>query len=332
MPRSKNDKLYYTKAQYKRAKYDSSALEYAQSQGYDLVKKGSYYYLREHDSMVFTRNGRWYWNSRGVHGGAIEFQMYYEGKTLTEAVLTLAGDMECGYRPAPRAAPAPPEPPKEFALPERSRDFRQLFGYLCQTRGLDKAVVMEMLQQKVLYEGINRKNGIEFHNAVFVRYDSEGKPVGAFQRGLNTKVSFRGDVEGSSKKYGWLLKGDPGADCVCVFEAAIDAASHLCLTGNRAADRLSLDGVTREDKNPESLENYLALNPQVRSVMLMLDADEAGQRAAASIQRDLTARGYAALIVPPPYGKDYNDTLRYTRAKGRETQPFAERVDQEITL
>ena len=89
MPISKNGKPYYTKEQYEAARYNSNALEYARSQGYELVRQGAYYTMKEHDSMVFTPQGTWFWNSRGVHGTAQEFQMYYENKTLTEAVLTL---------------------------------------------------------------------------------------------------------------------------------------------------------------------------------------------------------------------------------------------------
>ena len=90
MPISKNGKAYYTKEQYEIARYDSSALEYAQAQGYSLIRQGSYYTMAEHDSMIFTPRGNWFWNSRHVSGGALEFMIYYEGKTLTEAVLTLA--------------------------------------------------------------------------------------------------------------------------------------------------------------------------------------------------------------------------------------------------
>ena len=137
MPISKNGKAYYTKDQYEAARYNSNALEYARSQGYELVRQGAYYTMKEHDSMVFTPQGTWFWNSRGVHGTALEFQMYYENKTLTEAVLTLAGERELvNNRPAERSQPAPAvpssppknEPPRSsFSLPAKADNYRQLF-------------------------------------------------------------------------------------------------------------------------------------------------------------------------------------------------------------
>ena len=41
------------------------------------------------NSMVFTTDGRWFWNSHSLKGRAIEFIMAYEDKTLPEAVLIL---------------------------------------------------------------------------------------------------------------------------------------------------------------------------------------------------------------------------------------------------
>ena len=93
MPISKNGNTYYTKEQYFRAKHENNnALEYAQKQGYPLIKAGGYYHLAEHDSMIFTPNGQWYWNSRGLQGGALDFMVAYEGKNFADAVCELAGN------------------------------------------------------------------------------------------------------------------------------------------------------------------------------------------------------------------------------------------------
>ena len=78
MATSKNGKNYYTKEQYQYAKFQASALEYALSKGYQLIPKGQYYTMPEHDSMVFAPNGMWYWNSRGLKGKALDFMLHYE--------------------------------------------------------------------------------------------------------------------------------------------------------------------------------------------------------------------------------------------------------------
>ncbi len=335
MPVSKNGKAYFTKEQYEAARYNANALEYARSRGYDLVRQGAYYTMREHDSMVFTPQGTWFWNSRGVHGSALEFQMYYEDKTLTEAVLTLAGERELetgrpreqqpAARPPVRDAPAP----KAFRIPDRARDFRQLFRYLCVDRGLDKSVVQEMIQQNRLYQSaFAREDGKVICNATFVYRDARNNAVGAFQRGMADypgQPPYKRDVPGSDKRWGWLLASPfaPAGE-VRVFEGAIDAASDASLAAMarggawRAApiDRLSLEGLSILP-----LQTYLRERPDVRQIRLMLDADEPGRRAAGEFARQLTDQGYQVDNVTPPFGKDWNEVLVSTRAMEAEARP-----------
>lgn len=345
MPVSKNGKPYYTKEQYETARYNSSALEYAQSQGYDLVKQNSYYKLREHDSMVFTPNGSWFWNSRGVHGGALEFMMYYENKTLTEAVLTLAGEREqSNTRPperkdAPRSTPAVTRPAQEFPkaafrLPDRAANFRQLFDYLCGKRGLDKTVVQEMIRQNRLYQSAAKlASGYTIYNATFVYRDLKQNPIGAYQRGMMDREgqpAYKRDVPGSDKRFGWLLASpfNPATE-VRVFEAAIDAASDASLYAmpnmydgdwrQEPVDRLSLEGL-----HYQPLQTYLQTYPDVQKVTFMLDADEPGRQAAKEFAERLQRDGFQGEIVinhpDPAFGKDWNDVLRNTKAMLAEAQ------------
>lgn len=350
---SKKENLY-TKEQYQHARYDCSALEYAQSQGYELVRKGSYYHLKEHDSMVFTPRGCWFWNSRGLSGGALEFMMYYENKTITEAVLTLWEENAQQQTPIPQnqargqptaqvapQAPAAPtakapkgsSPPnmgaRQFVPPLKSDNYRRLFGYLCGTRGLEKSVVQDMINQRVLYESVYRPSGGggEFHNACFLSFDSEGKPCGAFERGTNTFGStYKGDVPGSDKSHGWLFHGGKDIHAVAVFEAAIDAASYASLCRvNNASIGANLDYLALGGLDDKALFNYLKEHPEIKDVALCLDADKWGRRATERIQEKLTGQGYSAVdLTNLPEGcKDWNEFLVRTRQEmaAQEAQP-----------
>lgn len=232
--------------------------------------------------------------------------MYYEGRSLPEAVLALTGDGEA--LDPPRYPPGPGEEEKaEFVLPPKAKSYRRLFGYLCKTRGLDTKTVNRLIQEKLLYEGVTEAKGREYHSAVFVYYGPDGEPVGAFRRGLSSKAPFKLSVPGSDKKYGWLFRGYPGCRCVGVFEAAIDAASDYSLTGNRSIDRLSLEGL-----DPDPLRNYLARHPETETILLMLDKDQWGQKAAGQLREEFQKQ-YRVLVQPPPVGKDYNEYLLYQR-------------------
>ncbi len=352
MPISKRGNPYYTKGQYEAAMYSSSALVYAQSQGYDLVRQNGWYKLREHDSMVFTPDGRWFWNSRGLSGGAIEFMMYYENRTLVDAVLTLANDpaytqgrpaqQEQGRQPVrPMAAPVVSRVP--FALPEKAEDFRHLFGYLCGKRGLEKSVVQEMIYQNRLYQSCTKlSDGREIYNATFVYQNGQGKPVGAYQRGMMDRPGhspYKRDVPGSVKSFGWMLSSPfhPAVE-VRVFEAAIDAASDASLDAMRPGsnwkdkpvDRLSLEGLSYQP-----LQNYLRTHSEVRTVALMLDRDGPGRRGAERLAGMLRSEfpGVAINNHVPPNGKDWNDVLTAAREAAQpaaQQEPPARAAEPEL--
>lgn len=332
MPVSKNGKVYYTKEQYEAARYNSNALEYARSQGYDLVRQGAYYTMREHDSMVFTPQGTWFWNSRGIHGTALEFQMYYENKTLTDAVLTLAGERELARpaeRPQPAPAPAPAAAPAEpvkttFRPPARAENFKALFHYLCVDRGLDGDVVKEMIRQNRLYQStFKTPTGKFLSNAVFVYKDPNGKAVGAFQRGMTAypgQEPYKRDASGSDKRWGWMLEGTGTVTQVAVFEGAIDAASDASLSAMKGGDWKNIDRLSLEGLSYQPLQNYLSTHPNVRNVTLMLDGDEPGRRAAGEIAQKLRAQGYTVEDKEPPFGKDWNEVLKDVRSMEAEAQ------------
>ncbi|MEA4993908.1 MAG: DUF3991 and TOPRIM domain-containing protein [Oscillibacter sp.] len=330
----KERKLHYTEDQYRYARDECSALEYALSQSYDLVRKGNYYQMREHDSMVFTANGHWFWNSRSLNGGAIEFIMHYEGKTEVEAVLILNHaegqtyeDVKNGRlaqhssrQPAqvPRTVPAPVEK-VSFKLPAQSNDFRRLFGYLCGTRKLDRDILHELIQQKSLYESVYRyvvkSTGEmkEVHNAVFVGRDRHGEPKSAFQRGLSTlgeNTTYKRDVSGSDPSAPFCIHGHEGAETVIVFEASIDAISHACIYKDagldyKLYDRIALGGTEKTI----GLTTYLQTHPTISRVVIAMDEDAGGRAAEHHIRELLDETQYEIVSLRQSMGKDWNEYL-----------------------
>lgn len=327
MPISKAGKLYFTDAQYDVAR-ECSALEYAQAAGYDLVKDGSVYHLRQHDSMIFTQDGRWFWNSQNLKGRALELLQHYEDLTLPEAVNRLTnGHASPSKPPGPRPEKSIEPSIKPFELPEKSPSFRRLFAYLCRSRKLDLEIVQSLVQQKRIYESVRQyrcSSSGEIrtaHNVVFVGFDEHGQPRSAFQRGTNTSVSFKRDVAGSRKQYAFCCTGRDGVSTVAVFEASIDAISHATLAKLsgmdwRDKDRIALGGVA-----PAALLHYLQTHPQIRHIELCLDNDTAGVKAALDLAKALQSagydkeHGYTITTSPPPSdsGKDWNEYLAMFR-------------------
>ncbi len=313
MPISKKNTLYYTADQYALAQANSSALKYALSSGYNLVRHGSYYVMKEHDSMVFSQDGSWHWNSKSLHGNALDFIVNYEGKTFVEAVLTLAGESAV-HRSVhqPSFSSAVKEVLKAtFELPPKADSERHIFAYLCQTRKLSNFIVKEMLAQKILYEAQHELGPGKFaYNACFVSYNSDGKPCSAFNRGLNPQKAYKMETPGGDKSHGWLLHGKSPKE-LFVFEAALDAASYVDL-GLKAqqnplayADYLALGGL-----NFTPIANYLKSHPEIQAIHLCLDNDEPGRNAAEEFSKRLQHQGFHVEAEYPPEGKDWNECLQ----------------------
>lgn len=346
MPISKNGVAYFTKEQLVKAQSYVNALEYAQQQGYEMIRENHWYRMKDHDSLVFYPDGKFIWNSRGVSGGVLNFMIYYENKTMVDAVLTLAGD-EAFLRSRPTTqkpiqklptpvttAPATKtaeDPPKVFRLPSKDENNRKIFYYLCRIRGLEKQVVQEMIRQGLLYQsGYQRPTDKKvLTNVTFVYRDPEGKAVGAFQRGMIDKEGippYKRDVSGTDKSWGWLLQGAGTPDTVAVFEGAIDAASEASLSAMKdgdvwkSIDRLSMEGISGKGLWIDPLKNYLQTRTRIRKVMLMYDADSAGRAAAAATVKWLQTE-YPQLEVESretPFGKDWNEVLTQLRAMEAE--------------
>ena len=76
---------------------------------------------------------------------------------------------------------------------------------------------------------------------------------------------------------------------------------------------LSLGGISTEKGRglPPPLSQYLKTAPHITRIVLCLDNDEPGRKAAAVLKELL--RRYEVIDRPPVRGKDYNDLLRYRR-------------------
>ena len=173
----KTGEVYYTGEELEAALKNNNALQYALSRGYRLVSVGNEYHLAEHDSMVFKHDGRWYWNSKGLHGRALDFIQAYEDRSYREAVCILAGTID---RPAPvgppRDMPAPSQEEKpEFILPERSGSYKNLFAYLIRERGIEPELVKNLVQRHKIYQGIvyNKLRLIGYGKDGTARYDAK---------------------------------------------------------------------------------------------------------------------------------------------------------------
>ena len=291
--------IYFTEEQKQRA--NAVDLEdFLTRRGEKLLRSGRDKRLGA-DHSITIRGNRWYDHAAEKGGYAIDFvQMFYH-MTFPEAVgLLLGGEQGDAYR---RAQDKEPEPPKPFVLPKAHTDMRRVYAYLTRTRCLNKDIVSAFVKAKMIYEDA------KYHNAVFVGYDAQGTARHAHKRGTYTRGEpFKGNVEGADPRYSfhWIGK----SDTVYVFEAPIDMLSFItmCRDGWKEHSYVSLCGVAEH-----ALVQLLSDAPQVRRVLLCLDNDEAGHKAARRIAAELLNEWNVTVSAEFPSQKDWNDELLTNR-------------------
>lgn len=276
----------------------------------ELVKIGpSAYATKGHDSLKIS-NGKWYWWSRGFGGrSALDYLIKVRDMAFTDAVDCLAGH---GSLPAPTSIRNAAPQPKRLLLPPKHGDPSKAVSYL-ESRGIARSVIDHCVETGIVYE--SRRGNLS--NVVFVGRDGSGVPRYAAVRGC--KGRYRGEAEGSDKRYSFRLAGSPANPETHVFEAAIDALSYATIMDMqgrdwRGANLISLGGVppvsARPGKEsvPAALVQHLADNPGTETLRLHLDNDPAGLNAAALVSALLSAR-CEVRVEPPNKGKDVNDQL-----------------------
>ena len=215
---------------------------------------------------------KWYRHSQSKGGAPVDFVMEFFGKSFTEAVELLTG--EKGAAPPPdRPSPAPIS---NFRLPPRSPDNRIARNYLTAARRIDEDVTGFFFARGDIYEDAAHRN------AVFVGRDEDGIPRYAHSKG--TAGNFRLDVKGSD----------------------VDLLSFLCLFKKewQKQSYLSLGGV-----GEKALLRFLSDRPNIKTVYLCLDSDEAGNDACSRLVK-LMPEGYTVHRLIPLF-KDWNEVLQH---------------------
>ena len=310
-----------TREEIDRAKQINLLTYFRQYEPQELVRVGPHdFKTRTHDSLCISDNGMWHWQSRKRGGTtALNYLMLAYGLGFVEAVRFLNDKMGAATYVFQPVKPEPPrKQPVEFVLPTPDASDQKATEYLLG-RGIDCAVLQYCHTQKLLYQ-ISRGR---YANCLFVGRDENENARSGTIRGCGGR--FRGCVAGSAKDYGFCIPAAlPGCCEVHVFEAPIDAMSGATLqkmqqNGNwQSAHYLAMGGL-----NYMTPDKFLEMHPEVTSITLCLDNDEAGRFFTQKLAERYRTRGYEVRDAPPRYGKDYNDTLLQclgARNKNREAR------------
>ena len=310
--------MFYSEEQISKAR-SIDLLTYLQTyEPTELVHvRGNTYCTREHDSLKIS-NGKWMWWSRGFGGNsALDYLIKVKGMQFIDAMKILTTDDAEMHHPETKVCKKPEyDVERKLLLPEKSELSAKVMWYLTG-RGIDIDIVKDCIDEALLYESL------PYHNCVFVGFDENGKAAYASFRSSSDDCKFKGEAVGSNKRYSFRIEAN--SNTIHVFESAIDLLSYATImkmkTGNwRAETMVSLGGVYAPSPNkplsklPAALDNALQNHPEVKTIALHLDNDNAGRAAALSITEQLKDR-YEIRNEPPPKGKDCNDYLMHVHSK-----------------
>ena len=272
--------------------------EFLRFRGEKLIPSGREKRLAS-DHSVTVRGNEWYDHAEERGGHAVSFVQRFYNLSYPEAVtMLLGGEVGTIY---PSAAERVEEPPKPFALPPIHSDMRRVYAYLVKHRSIDRSVVAHFAREKLLYEDA------KYHNAVFVGTDEESIPRHAHKRSTNSYgKAFRLNVEGCDPRYSFHHMGTD--ESLFVFEAPIDMLSYITL---HPQDWQRHSYVACCGTSIQPVVKMLERKPQIHTVLLCLDNDEAGHLATQRMKAQLEANYTVKRLVPE--NKDWNDDLTTVR-------------------
>jgi hypothetical protein len=291
--------------------------DYAARIGFTVIRKGKYFSLKEHDSVIIDSYKNCFWRNsvfqRGQRGGAgsvIDFAIEFGGCRDTKAAMRelalsygIEGDTPSTVKPTSYSKS--PEVKKEkkeigeLVLPPQADNNKASVRYLCRERGIDISVVRYFLAKKMLYTD-------ERANCVFVSHRFACvRSTGGYR--------FVADVLGCDYDECFYFRGSERAKTLVVAESVIDIMSimtQFVRENKRYTDYcyLALSGT---NKLP-SLFYHLDKEPSITNILLALDNDDAGQAATETAIEELNNRGKHEnyKIYFPPNGKDWNDYIK----------------------
>ena len=293
--------IHFTEQQKTQARQTDIA-ELLRSQGETLKRSGSEYEWLDGGQKVTIRGNLWYHQYDQVGGDAIDFVRRFYNKLYPEAMEYLLGETGGTLTVSP---PVQKEE-KNFVLPPKNDNMRRVFAYLLNRRGIDREVLYAFVHKGMIYESA------DYHNAVFVGFDSNGNPKHAHKRGTGSESSYKGNVSGSQPEYSFHWSGQ--SDTLYLFEAPIDMLSFISMQKEGWRQHSYAASCSVSDR---VLFQTLKDNPNIRQVVLCLDSDEPGQTAAKRIADKLFVQGVSSEILIP-YHKDWNEDLL---AAGKQPVP-----------
>lgn len=311
-------KAFYEKTDreiYEKIAREIQITDYAQELGYTLVRKGRYYSLKEHDSVMIDPDKNYFWrnsqpgtgHSIGYGDTVIGFAQMFSGKTMKEIITDFSGRIsedatQRTYHPRPNELQREDNKNVELELPPKNENMKRVYAYLIKSRYIDQDIVQYFVDNQLLYQDTKG-------NCVFVGYDDKNTPVYTLQRGTDTRHRFVRDCIGCNYDYGMYI--NHGSNTLIVHEAAIDCMSLMSV--------LSAKGYNIQDYNYlimsgnckiESISSHIQKD-HIKHLIIAVDNDLGGEKSIAAIRSMIKEKELSIEISEClPEKKDWNEEIK----------------------
>lgn len=311
----------------------------AKSLGYIPQRIGKHFCLKEMDSLVIYNDKSWHrWSGKGTRtgGSQIDFMLEFGGaSTVPEAIqelLIFQGETNVVTQHiSEQSSQTNVVRSDRMMLPPKNSNYKRLYAYLMQTRGLSQEVVSDFVKRKLIYEDSVH------HNIVYCGYDPQGNIRYAGLRGTADIYGkkFKMDVLGNDKNYGVNIVNKDSSE-LNVFESVIDCMSYIDLNGDTVSNKLIL-GMVEDNPLVQFLKDY----SHIKDIIFCLDNDAAAKKALygdlsvpeerrkPGLVQKYTEAGYGVDVEVPMYGKDYNETLIAVKSKMLENE-FIKKANNQL--
>lgn len=291
----------YSDEQIQRAA-EADLVDFLRKHGQHLKRVGSEYEWMDGNETVSIKDNMWFHQYERVGGTTINFVEKFFGLNFPDAVKFILNESGSEEWSAPhihkKALPKPrPVSLKKFELPEKNDNMRRTFGYLVNSRGINRNVLKAFVNNGLIYESTLH------HNAVFIGKDKYGEDKHAHMRSTTSKHRWRGNQMGSDARFSFNWRGKGSA--VYAFEAPIDMLSYISMHQRNWFDN---NYVASCSLSAQPLLQMLDDNPSINYVYICFDNDGPGQKAAQELRARLEESGYNAEILVPTL-KDWNEDL-----------------------
>lgn len=298
-------------------------LDYVRSQGYEVESHGTQkYHLKLHDSLVLdTERQSFKWYAQQKSGdilslAQLDLSSGAEIRTIGEARRYLYQMLHVPSQHISRpvvSAPKKTKPKLEVPTPDPTK-WKRLYAYLLHQRGISPSVFHWLKDKGLIYPD-------ERGNLVYIGRDENGKTNYVAKKGTLTGSKVRYVDPGSDFKSrcSWNLDANPKT--VFVTEAAVDAWSLMSFFADSGKDFTQYGYISLECCYGGPLIHHLRKNPQIETVYLCQDNDEAGLRSRKECRQLLETVGIQINTIDrlPRSGKDWNEQLQNKRMEERIT-------------